>query len=68
MLELADGVKALPLSLCHVDVTTVNIILGESTNVVGLVDWEQAQLLPVGINAWRIRCLYVTIGGGIEKS
>jgi hypothetical protein len=44
----------------------MNIILDESLNVVGLVDWEQALLLPVGMNAWCIRYLSVPISGGVD--
>lgn len=64
---LADGLKALPLSLCHIDINIMNIILDEGTNIIGLVDWEQAQLLPVGMNAWCIRYLSVPISGGVDQ-
>jgi hypothetical protein len=37
----------------------MNVIVDESANVAGLVDWEQAQLLPVGMNTWCIRYLSV---------
>ena len=67
MLGLADVLKSLPLSLCHIDIDTMNIILNDSTNIVGLVDWEQAQLLPVGMNAWCIRYLAVPIRGGVDQ-
>jgi hypothetical protein len=67
LLELVDGLKFLPLSLCHIDINIMNIILDESTNIVGLVDWEQAQLLPVGMNAWCIRYLSVPIRGGVDQ-
>lgn len=67
VLKLSDGVKALPLSLCHIDINSMNIILDESAKVVGLVDWEQAQLLPVGMNAWCIRYLSVPINGGVDE-
>jgi len=67
VLGLADGVKALPLSLCHIDVNSMNIILDENANIVGLVDWEQAQLLPVGMNAWCIRYLSVPNSGGVDE-
>lgn len=66
LLGLADGLRSLPLSLCHIDINIMNIILDESVNVVGLVDWEQALLLPVGMNAWCIRYLSVPISGGVD--
>jgi hypothetical protein len=67
LLGLADGVKTLPLSLSHIDINAMNIILDESTNIVGLIDWEQAQLLPVGMNAWCIRYLSVPNIGGVDQ-
>ena len=67
LLGLADGLKPLPLSLCHIDVNIMNIILDEGTNIVGLIDWEQAQLLPVGMNAWCIRYLSVPISRGVDQ-
>lgn len=67
LLGLTDGLKSLPLSLCHIDINIMNIILDDSTNIVGLVDWEQAQILPVGMNAWRIRYLAVPISGGVDQ-
>jgi hypothetical protein len=68
LLGLADGLKSLPLSLCHIDINIMNIILDDSTNIVGLVDWEQAQLLPLGMNAWCIRYLSVPISGGVDQT
>ena len=67
VLALADGVKALPLSLCHIDINSMNIILDENANIVGLVDWELAQLLPVGMNAWCIRYLAVPTTRGVDR-
>lgn len=63
----ADGLKGLPLSLCHIDINTMNIILDQGTNIVGLIDWELAQLLPTGMNAWCIRYLAVPIQGGVDQ-
>ncbi|KAK7051633.1 hypothetical protein VNI00_004612 [Paramarasmius palmivorus] len=65
--DQADQVKKLPLSLCHIDINARNIILNENAHVVGLVDWEQACLLPLGMNAWCIRYLSVPIIGGKDR-
>lgn len=45
----------------------MNIILDENTNIVGLVDWEQAQLLPVGVNGLCIRYLSAPISRGVDQ-
>jgi hypothetical protein len=55
------------LSLCHIDINVMNVILDESTNIVGLVDWKQAQLSPVGMNAWCTRYLAVPISHGVDQ-
>jgi thiamine kinase-like enzyme len=47
LVSVAEGLKALPLSLCHIDINRMNVIVDANANVAGLVDWEMAQLLPV---------------------
>jgi hypothetical protein len=59
LIPVAEGLKALPLSLCHIDINHMNVIVDENANIAGLVDWEQAQLLLVGMNTWCIRYLSV---------
>jgi hypothetical protein len=59
LVPVAEGLKVLPLSLCHIDINQMNVIVDENANIAGLVDWEQAQLLPVGMNTWCIRYLSV---------
>ena len=59
LIPVAEGLKSLPLSLCHIDINQMNVIVDENANIAGLVDWEQAQLLPVGMNTWCIRYLSV---------
>ncbi|KAK0187229.1 hypothetical protein F5146DRAFT_935421, partial [Armillaria mellea] len=58
------GLKLLPLSLCHIDVNHRNIIVDNHKHITGLIDWEHANLLPLGMNAWCIRFLSVPIAGG----
>jgi hypothetical protein len=58
--DLAGHLKTLPLALTHADVNTMNVILNKDADIVGFIDWEMAQLLPVGMNAWCIRHLSVT--------
>lgn len=37
----------------------IQVIVDDSLNIVGLIDWEDAALLPLGMNAWCIRYLSV---------
>jgi len=57
----APGLKELDLILCHPDPNPFNIIIDESSppNIVGLVDWENTQFLPFGMNAYQIRLIAV---------
>ncbi|KAK0218716.1 hypothetical protein IW262DRAFT_1462208 [Armillaria fumosa] len=50
-----------PVSLCHIDVNHRNILVDNGKHICGLMDWEHAILLPLAMNAWRIRFLSVTI-------
>ncbi|KAF9072202.1 hypothetical protein BDP27DRAFT_1382213 [Rhodocollybia butyracea] len=59
LLTKVDELKALPLALCHIDINERNIIVNDGADIVGLIDWEQASLLPFGMNAWCIRYLAV---------
>jgi hypothetical protein len=59
LVGIADGLKGLPLSLCHIDINAMNIILDEGTDIVGLIDWELARLLPTDMNSGCIRYLAV---------
>ncbi|KAF8523271.1 hypothetical protein BU17DRAFT_85957 [Hysterangium stoloniferum] len=60
IVPLAGHLKTLPLALSHTDVNTMNVILDDKAEIVGFIDWELAQLLPIGMNAWCIRHLSVT--------
>ncbi|KAK0434541.1 uncharacterized protein EV420DRAFT_1282482 [Desarmillaria tabescens] len=62
--ERVAGLKSLPLSLCHIDVNHRNILVDNDKHVCGLIDWEQANLLPLAMNTWCIRFLSVPIAGG----
>ncbi|KAI0076905.1 hypothetical protein K474DRAFT_1597231 [Panus rudis PR-1116 ss-1] len=53
----AEDTKTLPLALIHEDVNSMNIILDDANNIVGLIDWEAASLLLLGTNEWCIRFL-----------
>ncbi|KAL5533878.1 hypothetical protein ACEPAG_338 [Sanghuangporus baumii] len=64
LLTQSDTLKDLPLALCHIDLNARNILLDANHDIVGIVDWEQAALLPVGSNAWCIRYLSVDICDG----
>ncbi|KAK1226978.1 hypothetical protein PQX77_010046 [Marasmius sp. AFHP31] len=60
---LTDQLKKLPLTLCHIDVNARNIVVkkDQDVEIVGLLDWEQASLMPFGMSAWCIRFLSVPI-------
>ncbi|OCB90380.1 hypothetical protein A7U60_g2390 [Sanghuangporus baumii] len=64
LLAQCDTLKLLPLALCHIDLNARNILLDEDRDVIGIVDWEQAAMLPLGSNAWCIRYLSVDIVRG----
>ncbi|KZT33426.1 hypothetical protein SISSUDRAFT_993059 [Sistotremastrum suecicum HHB10207 ss-3] len=62
MLANVDSLKELPLALCHIDINKMNILVNPDTlEVTGLIDWEAAALLPLGMSAWCIRYLTVPI-------
>jgi len=44
------------------------ILLDEDANITGLLDWEIADLLPLGMNAWCIRFLSVLTARGKDQS
>lgn len=46
----------------------MNIILTENAEIVGFIDWEFAQLLPVGMNAWYIVRLSFTNRNRVDYS
>lgn len=41
--------------------------MNDTAEIVGLIDWEQASLLPLGMNAWCIRYLAVKTHGGVDR-
>ncbi|TDL25803.1 hypothetical protein BD410DRAFT_784827 [Rickenella mellea] len=57
MILSAENLKALPLGICHIDVNASNIIIDNESNIAGLIDWEMAAFLPIGMGAWGIRNL-----------
>ncbi|KZS95645.1 hypothetical protein SISNIDRAFT_473631 [Sistotremastrum niveocremeum HHB9708] len=62
MLHNLDELKKLPLALSHIDVNKMNILVDpNSLRVTGLIDWEAAAILPLGMSAWCIRFLTVPI-------
>ncbi|KAK7464731.1 hypothetical protein VKT23_005937 [Stygiomarasmius scandens] len=64
---LADQLKMLRLCLCHVDINVMNVILNDDAEVVGLLDWEMASLLPLGMNACCIRELAIPNFSGKDR-
>jgi hypothetical protein len=42
LIPLTQGLKALPLSLCHIDISRMNLTIDDNANIAALVDWEQA--------------------------
>jgi len=64
LISKANDLKSLPLSLCHWDINSRNILLDDNQDVTGLIDWEAAILLPLGMNTWCIRFLAVPITHG----
>jgi hypothetical protein len=63
---IADGLKGLPFSLCHIDINAMDIILDEGTDTVGLIDWELAWLLPTDMISGCIRYLAVPMQDGLD--
>ncbi|EJD00267.1 uncharacterized protein FOMMEDRAFT_127752 [Fomitiporia mediterranea MF3/22] len=61
LLEQCNGLKALPLALIHIDLNARNIFLDSFHEPNGIVDWEQAEICPLGFNVWCIRYLSVPI-------
>lgn len=41
--------------------------MNDTAEIVGLIDWEQASLLPLGMNAWCIRYLAVKTHRGVDR-
>ena len=66
--DFAKDLEYLPLALCHADVNSMNVILNENAEIVGFIDWEFAQLLPVGMNAWCIVRLSFTNRNRVDYS
>ena len=64
----ANHLESLPLALIHADVNSMNLILNENADIVGFIDWEFAQLLPVGMNAWCIVRLSFTNRNRVDYS
>ncbi|KAG9234571.1 hypothetical protein BJ875DRAFT_8329 [Amylocarpus encephaloides] len=52
-----DQLKRLPLFISHFDLNQVNILIDESYQVSGIVDWELSSLLPFGMGLRRIHTL-----------
>jgi len=68
LVSLAKHLESLPLALIHADVNSMNLILNENAEIVGFIDWELAQLLPVGMNAWCIVRLSFTNRNKVDHS
>ncbi|CAG7850045.1 SubName: Full=Uncharacterized protein {ECO:0000313/EMBL:CCA72780.1} [Serendipita indica DSM 11827] len=68
LLARAPNVKRLPLTLTHIDVNPFNVIVDESSppQIVGLIDWQGATILPFAMNAYQIRLIAVLNRQGID--
>jgi hypothetical protein len=55
LLSRADELRKLPLCWTHFDLNMVNVIVDEQTGEVqGVIDWEEAYWMPLGINTARL--------------
>ncbi|KAI0563681.1 hypothetical protein FGB62_36g121 [Gracilaria domingensis] len=54
LIKSAGTLKSLPLFISHPDLNQVNILVGESGEVSGIVDWEGSSQLPFGMGFCRI--------------
>ena len=57
--DVADSLKVLPLALTHTDINKMKLFPRRCGIHRGLIDWELAQLLPLGMNCSRIRNLFI---------
>ncbi|VDC02823.1 unnamed protein product [Peniophora sp. CBMAI 1063] len=62
----AHILKSLPLAVCHTDINRENIILNDDFSISGLIDWERAAILPLGMGAWCIHQLAVMNIKGVD--
>jgi hypothetical protein len=52
-----DKLKILPVFIAHFDLNEVNIMIDDTFNVTGLIDWELSTPLPFGMGFSRIHTL-----------
>jgi len=57
LIQSLNMVDCLPLAIIHEDINAMNVIINDANEFAGLIDWEAASLLPLGINLWAIRRL-----------
>ncbi|RDL31473.1 uncharacterized protein BP5553_09682 [Venustampulla echinocandica] len=57
MLDSADRLKVLPLFISHADLNHMNILISETSEVSGIVDWELSSDLPFGMGCYRVHDL-----------
>ncbi|KAG8411742.1 hypothetical protein J3458_015327 [Metarhizium acridum] len=57
LLGRLDQIKVLPLFIAHFDLNAMNILVNETCEVSGIVDWELSTPLPFGMGFGRIHDL-----------
>ncbi|KXX77551.1 hypothetical protein MMYC01_207025 [Madurella mycetomatis] len=63
-LDKLDKISKLPLWVSHYDLNDVNVLIDESCEVTGLVDWELSTPMPFGVGLGRIHTLAGEYTGG----
>ncbi|SPQ24790.1 261fcb83-3b3e-4e8a-b9c9-bc176070b476 [Thermothielavioides terrestris] len=59
-----DGISKLPLWVSHYDLNDVNVLIDESCEVTGLIDWELSVPKPFAVGLGRIHTLAGEFTGG----
>ncbi|KAI2792728.1 hypothetical protein POX_b02770 [Penicillium oxalicum] len=49
-INLLPAIFSLPMVLLHKDLGVCNLIVNESCNLVGVIDWAEAEIAPFGLN------------------
>jgi aminoglycoside phosphotransferase (APT) family kinase protein len=63
-IDKLDEISKLPLWVSHYDLNDVNVLIDESCEVTGLIDWELSTPKPFGVGLGRIHTLAGEYTGG----
>ena len=64
LLEKLDDLGKLPLWVTHYDLNDVNVLIDESCDITGVVDWELSSPKPFGVGFGRIHTIAGEFTGG----